>query len=62
LVEAAISWAILYYPPFSQIIGTGPVDLHIYLVAWLGCPLVFLADLGRKRLAKAWLTHDQAGA
>ena len=54
-LEIAISWAILYYPPLGQVMGTGPVDWQIYLVAWLGVPLVFLADFARKQLARAWL-------
>ena len=54
-LEIVISWAILYYPPLSQIMGTGPVEVQVYLVAWLGVPLVFLADYARKRVARAML-------
>jgi sodium/potassium-transporting ATPase subunit alpha len=47
--EIFLSWAILYLPPVRQVLGTGPVEWPIYLLAWLGIPLIFLLDLLRKR-------------
>jgi sodium/potassium-transporting ATPase subunit alpha len=49
-VEIFISWAVLYWPPLQTVLGTGPVPHWIYALAWLGIPLLFLMDLGRKRL------------
>jgi sodium/potassium-transporting ATPase subunit alpha len=48
--EIAISWAILYSPAFQNFLGTGPVSRHIYALAWLGIPLLFLLDLARKKI------------
>jgi hypothetical protein len=31
-------------------LGTGPVAMEFYLLAWLGIPLLFSLDLLRKRL------------
>jgi hypothetical protein len=45
-----ISWAILYAKPMQRILGTGPVTWHIYALAWLGIPLIYLIDLARKRV------------
>lgn len=53
LLEVLFSWAILYYPPLGAILGTGPVDLHVYLAAWCGPVLIFGMDYGRKRIARA---------
>lgn len=49
--EAIFSWAILYVPAVSQVLGTGPVDAGVYAVAWLGVPLIFCLDYARKRVA-----------
>jgi len=49
--EIIFSWAILYAPSVNQILGTGPVDVSIYAVAWLGVPLIFCLDYARKRIA-----------
>ncbi len=49
--EAVFSWAILYVPEVSRILGTGPVDGTVYAIAWLGVPLIFLLDYARKRIA-----------
>jgi sodium/potassium-transporting ATPase subunit alpha len=48
-VEIFLSWAILYFPPVRQVLGTGPLGWQIYLLAWLGIPLIFTLDLLRKR-------------
>jgi sodium/potassium-transporting ATPase subunit alpha len=48
--EIAFTWALLYWPPLQRILGTGPVAPEIFLLAWLGIPLLFGLDLGRKRL------------
>ncbi len=49
--EIIFSWAILYFPPVSKIIGGGPVDAHVYAIAWVGVPLIFGLDYLRKRIA-----------
>jgi sodium/potassium-transporting ATPase subunit alpha len=49
--EVVFSWAILYFPPLSAVLGTGPVDLTVYAAAWFGVPLIFGLDYGRKRIA-----------
>ena len=48
-VEIAFSWAILYFSPLQEFLGTGPVTWQIYGLAWLGIPLIFGLDLLRKR-------------
>jgi sodium/potassium-transporting ATPase subunit alpha len=50
LIQFVFSWALLYWPPAQHVLGTGPVDWQIYLVAWLGIPIIFGADYLRKRL------------
>ncbi len=52
-IEIAFSWAILYFPPVQQFLGTGPVAWHVYALSWLGIPLLFLLDLARKKLLAA---------
>jgi len=47
-VEIAFSWATLYFPPLRNVMGTGPVSLKMYAMAWLGAPLIFVADYARK--------------
>jgi sodium/potassium-transporting ATPase subunit alpha len=47
-VEVVFSWAILYYAPVQELLRTGPVAWHVYALAWLGIPLLFLLDLLRK--------------
>ncbi len=49
LVQMIVSWALLYFPPLSAILGTGPVSPAVYLAAWLGIPLIFGCDYLRKR-------------
>ena len=50
IIQVVFSWALLYLPQLQIVLGTGPVDWTIYLVAWLGIPLIFGADYLRKRL------------
>ena len=50
VVEIAGAWALLYWPPLQRLLGTGPVAPTIFLLAWLGIPLLFCLDLLRKRL------------
>jgi sodium/potassium-transporting ATPase subunit alpha len=52
--EIVFSWAILYFPPLGAVLGTGPVAIEVYVIAWAGPPLIFLLDYLRKRIAKAW--------
>ena len=44
-VEIVFAWALLYWPPLQRILGTGPVAIEIFLLAWLGIPLLFGLDL-----------------
>jgi sodium/potassium-transporting ATPase subunit alpha len=53
LIQIIFSWALLYLPPVQKVLGTGPVDWPIYLVAWFGIPLIFGADYLRKRFIRA---------
>ncbi|WP_020677109.1 cation-translocating P-type ATPase [Geopsychrobacter electrodiphilus] len=50
LIQVLFSWGLLYLPPLQKVLGTAAVDLPVYLVAWLGIPLIFGADYLRKRL------------
>ena len=49
-IEIAFAWATLYFPPLCKVLGTGPVSVEMYALAWLGAPLIFGADYLRKRL------------
>jgi len=53
-LEVAFSGALLYWPPLQKVLGTGPVSLEIYFLAWLGIPLIFGLDYLRKRLSGTW--------
>ncbi len=50
MIQVIFSWGLLYLAPLQKILGTGPVNGSVYLVAWLGIPLIFGADYLRKRL------------
>jgi sodium/potassium-transporting ATPase subunit alpha len=50
MIQMIFSWGLLYFAPLQKILGTGPVNGSVYLVAWLGIPLIFGADYLRKRL------------
>jgi sodium/potassium-transporting ATPase subunit alpha len=52
LFEIVFSWGILYFPPLSAVLGTGPVDTSVYAVAWLGPFVIFTLDYARKRMLK----------
>lgn len=54
-IEIVLSWAILYAPSINGILGTGPVDVQVYLVAWLGVPLIFGMDYARKMVAQRFM-------
>jgi sodium/potassium-transporting ATPase subunit alpha len=49
-LEIAFAWATLYFPPLCRVLGTGPVSVQMYAMAWLGAPLIFVADYLRKKL------------
>ena len=49
-IEIAFAWATLYFPPLRRVLGTGPVSVQMYAMAWLGAPLIFVADYLRKKL------------
>jgi len=51
-IQIVFSWATLYSTTLNEVLGTAPVDPWVYACAWLGIPLIFLSDLGRKQLAK----------
>jgi sodium/potassium-transporting ATPase subunit alpha len=51
-IKIVFSWAILYATPMQQILRTGPVDAATYLFAWLGIPLILLADYVVKRIMR----------
>ena len=48
--EIVFSWAILYFPPLSTVLGSGPVDVSVYAVAWAGPFVIFGLDYARKRV------------
>ncbi len=50
LIQVLFSWALLYTAPLQKVLGTGPVSWRIYLLAWLGIPLIFGLDYARKRM------------
>jgi sodium/potassium-transporting ATPase subunit alpha len=50
-LEILFSWAVLYAEPVRRVLGTGPVGLDVYAVAWLGIPLIFGLDYLRKKVA-----------
>ena len=52
-LEILFSWAVLYAEPVRQVLGTGPVSLEVYAVAWLGIPLIFGLDFLRKKVVVA---------
>jgi sodium/potassium-transporting ATPase subunit alpha len=53
-LELGFAWGVLYFPPLAAVLGTGPVRLELYALAWAGIPLLFGADYLRKRLLGAW--------
>jgi len=52
LIQIVFSWALLYTRPLQKVLGTGPVSWQIYLLAWLGIPLIFGLDYLRKWLLR----------
>ncbi len=48
-LELAFVFAVLYWPPLQRALGTGPVAPWLVALAALGAPLLFVADLARKR-------------
>jgi sodium/potassium-transporting ATPase subunit alpha len=51
-LEIAFAIGALYWPPLGAALGTGPVAPWLVGLAALGGPIVFLADLVRKRAAR----------
>jgi sodium/potassium-transporting ATPase subunit alpha len=49
-IQVVFSWALLYWPPLQKVLQTGAVEGEIYLLAWLGIPLIFGIDYLRKRV------------
>ena len=58
-VEVVFSLALLYWPPLQRLLGTAPVPWHVYLLAWLGVPLIFGLDYIRKLLRRR--NHQHLG-
>lgn len=62
-VEIVFSLAILYFPPLQKFLGTGSVPWPVYAVAWLGIPMLYCLDLGRKKVLSAFqrveTTHEK---
>jgi sodium/potassium-transporting ATPase subunit alpha len=52
LLEIAFSWALLYIPVVQRVLGTGPVSLWVYGLAWLGAPLIYFVDYLRKKTSR----------
>jgi sodium/potassium-transporting ATPase subunit alpha len=52
LIQIVFSWAVLYFAPVQKVLGTGPIPLHVYFLAWFGIPLIFGLDYIRKRIAQ----------
>ena len=57
VLEVFFSWAVLYLEPVGRVLGTGPVDVQVYLIAWLGIPLIFGLDYLRKQIARSRLAN-----
>jgi sodium/potassium-transporting ATPase subunit alpha len=51
VIQLFFSWAVLYFPPISRVLGTGPVDIHVYFLSCFGIPLIFGLDYFRKIIA-----------
>lgn len=52
LIQMVFAWAVLYFPPAQTVLGTGPVSPTVFVLAWLGIPVLFGLDYLRKRI---WL-------
>ena len=52
-LELVFVFAALHWPPLRAALGTGPIEPWFIGLAALGAPVLFLADLTRKRLAAA---------
>ena len=51
IIQVVFSWAVLYFPPVSRVLGTGPVAMHVYFLACLGILLIYGLDYFRKKIA-----------
>lgn len=51
-LELAFAFAVLYWAPVGAVLATGSVAPWLVALAALGAPILFLADLARKRLAR----------
>ncbi|MBZ0119685.1 MAG: cation-translocating P-type ATPase, partial [Sandaracinaceae bacterium] len=51
-IEIALSFMLLYVPEVASLLGAGPVPAHVYALAWLGAPLIFVLAYLRKRRAR----------
>ncbi len=51
-IELVFAFAVLYWAPLNAALGTAPVAPWLVAVAALGAPLLFAADLARKRLTR----------
>ena len=55
-IEIVFVTALLYWKPLQNVLGTGPVPLFVFGLAWLGVPLIFGCDYAAKR----WLRRHRA--
>ena len=51
IIQLVFSWAVLYFPPVSRVLGTGPVAGRVYFLACSGILLIFGTDYLRKKIA-----------
>jgi sodium/potassium-transporting ATPase subunit alpha len=61
-LELAFAFAALYWPPLASALGTGPAPAWLVALAALGAPLLFVADLARKRRAAARALRTRGAA
>ncbi len=51
IIQLVFSWAVLYFPPVSHVLGAGPVAVKVYFLACFGILLIFGTDYLRKKIA-----------
>jgi sodium/potassium-transporting ATPase subunit alpha len=60
-LELAFALAVVYWPALGAVLGTGPVAPWLVGLAALGTPVLFFADMARKRAARRWSTSGAEG-
>jgi sodium/potassium-transporting ATPase subunit alpha len=51
-LELAFAFAVLFWPPLARVLETGPLPMWIVALAAAGGPVLFVADLARKRVGR----------